>query len=172
MLKTGRNIFVRAALLVCVLMQLAAMLPHHHHEGGEAVCVDYFCTGQGDDCGECSSFSSCGSCGAHDCGSASGHHDEGHHGTGHHGSDHAPALCSAHTIVIAQPERESMVVAAGAEDIGDDFGNTCAIAAERLMAARVTGLLNLKLEVRPDAKPIHIRYISIARPSRAPDAVV
>lgn len=166
-------------LAVCVMMQLAAMLPHHHHGDSEALCVGYFDAGCGEDnCGN----HECGSCGcsgaaapAHDgacCGSGAEPYGHVHDGHAHHGHGHTPAVCNVHTLVITQPEREDIVLVAGAVDIHEDLGGAFrAQAEEQFMAVRATALFDLEFRRRPDAEPLLTGYISVARPPRGPDMV-
>ncbi|MFR7708762.1 MAG: hypothetical protein ACLUZZ_06770 [Alistipes inops] len=37
----GNNRFAKTVLLLCVLMQAVALMPHHHHGDPTAVCLNY-----------------------------------------------------------------------------------------------------------------------------------
>ena len=41
MWKMSDNRFVKAMMLVCVIMQMLAFMPHHHHGTGQEACMNY-----------------------------------------------------------------------------------------------------------------------------------
>lgn len=41
MWKMGDNRFVKAMMLVCMVMQMLAFMPHHHHGVSHGACMDY-----------------------------------------------------------------------------------------------------------------------------------
>lgn len=86
MLKMKENILVRALLMLCILMQCVAIMPHHHHGSSEVACINpLHCTDPAEG-KECHGDAPC---------------------PAHNHSHDAPLTnCCFKQIVSAQPQRE------------------------------------------------------------------
>lgn len=141
------NLF-KYILLVCVLMQAVALMPHHHHGDSNAVCLNYIHL-NADSCGDVCS--------------------DGHN---HNNADLPYSTCSSYNIVVAQPEsRNNEVDEVLSVDLPDCGCGLCVSVfdAERFVAKSV----ELPSYVKGD--DIHKSYLRIylaaARPCRAPDFI-
>lgn len=152
MSRISENKVVRAALVLCVMMMLVAMMPHHHHVSDERVCVNYLhlshdhdAAGDADCCGTC-------------CG------DD-------HGHDNNPfTTCSAHNIVIAQPERSRVEADVVEVSVPDDCHCGYCESAESMESVKYAALCSEeKIRLRPDVAAPIIEYIAKAQSPRAPD---
>lgn len=159
MFRMNGSKIVRAALILCVLMQVVAMTPHHHHAGDESVCLNYFHLNDGVEHDGC-------------CDSASQAH--GHDGCcDDHGHDNDPfTTCNSHNLVITQPERERPETEVQVSVIihpDNCFCGICGNLTDIAISEAASALTTVEYLTRPDIEPSLIRYISTALSPRAPD---
>lgn len=137
-------------LVVCVVMQMVALMPHHHHSGNPSPCVNaaHVWNLASDACGD---------------------RCEGGHDDHDHDHDSPVAACGSFRMVILQPERERTEVSAaemalptGATDI------FCASGCLKCMAREVADIFR-EISPAPEAVPLITDYITEAIPPRAPD---
>lgn len=75
----GNNRFAKTVLLLCVLMQAVALMPHHHHGDPTAVCLNYSHINGANPCRNVCT------------------------GTGSHNTQ-PYASCASHSLTVAQPQ--------------------------------------------------------------------
>lgn len=143
----GRNRFFKAVLLVCVIMQAVALMPHHHHADSETVCLNYTHVshdGESDVCAK--------------------DHD--------HSKAHPYTSCNSYNIVVAQPEYRNDDMEEVVSDL-PDCG--CGICVTELIAEIFNG--DIADEAVDDVthtgeSESYLRvYLATARPTRAPDFI-
>lgn len=147
MRKVSGNKFIQVFLVLCVAMQVVALMPHHHHGDGEGACVNFFHVYGEPDAG-------CG-------GGCQGDHEH----------EHPPYhACTAHQLVIAQPERQQSEAVEESITLPDDCRcGYCTSPEEFRIALYCTQILSEEYRHRPDVVPILMRYVSTVGLTRAPD---
>lgn len=158
MIKAGRDIFVKAVLVLAVMMQVLAITPHHHHGDDSAPCIGFFhhAADAGPEC-----------CGGHD-------DNDGHKTCDdiHNNGDIPFAVCSHHNIVISQPEQLKSGTKVVTITLPDDC--SCGYCISTNDFAHIAGDFPSSGESYPT--PVHVglpvlRYIAVALAPRAPDPV-
>lgn len=140
-----RNRFFKAVLLVCVLMQAVALMPHHHHDDSDAVCLNYLHLSP-DSCQDVCSDN-------------------------HEHADQPYSTCSSYNIVVAQPESRGNEVEEIAVSLPDCGCGLCAIGIEEEMF-NAKGVELPYYSTENDIPESYIRlYLTAARPCRAPDFI-
>ena len=87
----GNNRFAKTVLLLCVLMQAVALMPHHHHGDPTAVCLNYSHINGANPCRNVCT------------------------GTGSHNTQ-PYASCASHSLTVAQPQPREEVALQGFGD--------------------------------------------------------
>ena len=140
------SFWVRTVLLLCVLMQAVALMPHHHHGDAAAVCLNYFHMYDTGACGDV-------------CTGADSH------------SSQPYVVCHLHGITVVQPQEREDVAAEWT--VGHDHDCGCAACARDAAFAAMEHLASRAVpcgEVCCDDAASRIRdYFTAALPCRAPD---
>lgn len=157
------NKIVRALLMACVAMQVAALMPHHHHAGSDAPCIGYHCvTGTAE---ETHGENRC-------CGH--GHHDGGSHrlhgDSGCHDGDSPVSACTSPEMVVMQPERVRIDTSAAEFDLPDGLCAHCNFMGFVRAGDFFADSVFREYSPGPDIPPFTWRYIAETIPPRAPDS--
>lgn len=140
----GNSIFAKLILLLCVSMQVVAVLPHHHHGESVHLCLD--------------------------AGHAVVDEEPGGLSVAHLPHSRSYAVCASHGIVMARPEFRDDAVR---EAVTDHFPGCCCPCCFSDVAAfisenRVEAFLN-GYSRQSDPEPFLRTYLTDALPCRAPD---
>jgi len=141
----GNKGVTKLVLLLCVLMQAVALMPHHHHGDSAIACLGYGHRAESEACHTpCSNHTS-------------------------HATVPFPS-CLSHSITATQPEPR----AEAAEEIATDHSPACGCpcCTESSFSFTLGVLLQVVLQTReggPRIEPYLRSYLTDALPCRAPD---
>lgn len=138
--------------MICVVMQVAAMMPHHHHADSEAPCINFLHLSP--DHADAVADNCCEGC------SADGHDH-----------DHSPfTSCNTHSLVITQPEREKIETEAAETTLpGECHCVLCTLIQEFRSTEYATARLETEYRTRPDVERPATQYVGRNSSPRAPD---
>lgn len=147
----NRKIFV-LLMGLCLCMQVLALMPHHHHGEDERPCINLI---------HCIGDTYVHECAANEPPSLADRQEEEenhNHGT-------KDGKCSINKIDVLRVDREDvrnnldillhLVFIVGSE--GDSCGH-----------CYLDNILELNIKQNPDVTPVHVAYIAVAMPPRAP----
>ncbi len=145
MRRLGNSCFAKTVLLLCVLMQAVALIPHHHHATATAVCLNYAHLYKANPCGSI-------------CTGSNAHHTQPY------------ASCLSHGITVAQPQQEEDGIEEPAADHAPDCGcAACTADFETFVTHNRTETAFHGYGRHSDPEPYIRIYLTDALPCRAPD---